>query len=1197
MNRHTARPVVVVVALVICALALAQEDRPAGLFTTARQLPLVSQAIRARISGNEARVELTQIFANDGEELGQADYQLLLPEGAQVTGFGFYSDGRLVRAELKEKDEAKAAHHAAAAAGRSTALLTAERNIQSFSVFPLRAGEQKRIQVELSIPVEMEMGRFHLALPVDSFLGQAATPSTVLCEIETAARLAGFGVEGHKPQVLARSPQRVSLALSASTPLDLWWNEEMPPLMTRAAAVSLIEGEAEEGARHGVQIQVALYDGGEWRAPYTSLHLLIDGSPSLRRRGASLRTLIERVLDQSPVPVELHVVGERLLQNLDGENPDTLVRALQDQPWVATSASDLERAAQRLGCGLSEVRCALVTDPQLPDLAELARSELRTILLADAHEAAFFADQVPANAALFQTEGDAPAKLLQLADQITLPVLLVQGIRQAGRDLRLIGSPALQVAEGGLLRLHALLDELGPLTVRLDIEGHEIERHIAITTPEPGSDAAASVQRSVYGRLLASWMQTYRAEPDAALKQRIIQVSLRERIPTAFTSLHAVDPELSVAATLPGDPVLTVHGEPGLVEVVAWYPFGEKRRLVHDPELDTFTDRFLVPRGWSATFYRIEVFKHFDDGRVELAHAFYQIDERGPQASLLFEPEQGLLSVVTGDETPAVASVIIHGDDKKALTLSPVGQSWLVAIADLPAAFTVYVRDRAGNRSAFACRRQGDELEVQAVQQSLPEPTGKVLAVPARMHSVSGLSLDGDELVLTTDRGPRRFSNHGLNLRSLELSSQLASGRDEILLGTEGGDLLRLSCRDARCTARRIAGVDLHHAVTGLEPLGNGRVLVAVLGQGLYELRGQRLRRSALRVGSRFVTALARHDDTLFVGTAYTGLWQVRGRRAVRTRFAHKHVMGLWSTAHGLEVHSGFGRFVRDDRGRFNAVDSALDNVRRGAPDLSHALHHDGALYVAGLDSGLFRVDGQELTGVAPGLNPMQRRLNVLASHAGLLWLGSEGGLLAVDTRQDRVVRTVLDEVAVHDLVSTAQGLAVASARGLYLLKADDVLQRLDAQSALGSRSFMAVAEVEGQLYAGTKEGLFVVEDAGLDAITAAQGFGVNWVTSLRAHDGSLFIGTYDSGVHRYDGARVEPIAGLEAQWVPPQGLSIVDGTLWVGGLGMPAARVDAAGQVEHLSLPVRDVNAVIEHRGELLVLTSHGLARLGNGR
>src|SRR5207253_1076548 len=104
------------------------------------QLPLVSQSLYVNARGEDAEVRLIQVFHNDGPELGQADYQLHLPEGATVMSFGFWQGERFLAAELKEKGEAEAAHEKAASEGRATAILKTDAGVQRFSVYPVKAG-------------------------------------------------------------------------------------------------------------------------------------------------------------------------------------------------------------------------------------------------------------------------------------------------------------------------------------------------------------------------------------------------------------------------------------------------------------------------------------------------------------------------------------------------------------------------------------------------------------------------------------------------------------------------------------------------------------------------------------------------------------------------------------------------------------------------------------------------------------------------------------------------------------------------------------------------------------------------------------------------------------------------------------------------------------------------------------------------
>lgn len=1162
----------------------AQDDTAAGLFTKARQLPLLTQAIRIDVAGDEAELQLSQIFVNNGDDIGQADYHLYLPEGATLVGFGFWQGDTFHAAELKERGEAEAAHRTAAASGRTTGLVKKERSIHTLSVYPVRANEHKRVDVTLRLPVAMEMGRKHVQVPIDTFLGSPAASSTVLVEIQTMQALAGFGVDGARPTVLEKSRHHARLALASRHGIDLWWHEEMPPLSTSAQAVELDEG------GYGVVVRAALYDGGEWRAPYDVLHLLVDTSFSMRRRDQSLLLLLDRILAQSPVPVRVHGVSEQVQElTTDGVTASLVRDLLRGKLGHGSQVQTFVQLAADIGCDAEQVRCAAITDAQLPDVQELTRAELPVLLLADPHEAAHMADRIPDGALLFQTESDPAATLLGLADQLVLPVLMVEALTQAGDGLQLVGRQALKVAEGGMLRLIARTDQLLPITLHGRIAGRPVERSVTPTIIDVATAVGEADRRAVYSRVLADWMDRYRQAPDGELRAEIVRVSMRESIPTAFTALQVDAPELSLYATKPGDPLLTVHPEPGLVDVTAWYPFGDMRRLALDTTSGRFTDRFLVPRGWKNRAYRIEIFKHFKDGSVQQAAAWYLIDELGPRAQLLHDAARNELRIES-DEASMIGAVAVHTADGQVLTLTPVQSAWSVPLADLPSRFSVVLRDRAGNRTVLRCEHKDGALDVQAAKR--PRPSGSRVprtALPMTLAGGNGMGLIDGRVHLAHAGRELHFDSAGLGLRSVELSAKLELDDGQLLIGTRGGDLLRLSCATrGACEARVVTARFVQHPISGLARLGAKRVLIGVLGQGLHEMHGERLRVSRIKVGSRFITAVQPHVDGVLIGTAYNGLWRVRGKRARREAFPHQHVAAIETSRAGTEIVSGHGRFLRQRRNRYQRLDSALAELSTGAPDLTDAVALNGQTYVAGFDSGLWTLEHGRLVAVNLGLSPQQRRINAIEAHAGQLWLGTEDGLLLLDPSSCGVTHVLLQGRAVHDSSSGAPGLAIASAAGVHVLSGRS-LERWDFQRPGASARYMSVAFWGDRLYAGSLEGLSWFDGDTGGYITVEQGLNAGWITSLLPDRDRLLIGTYDQGVFTYDGATAAQLTGSEAQWVPPLGLSRVGANIWIGGTGMAPMRM-SDGDLTATPVPARDVSQVFDDGGVVRMLSSQGL-------
>ena len=531
----------IALAFMIPVCAAAQNDRSAGLFTTARQLPLVSQSLVVRAVGGEARLELTQVFANDGPELAQADYRLHLPRGASVTAFGFWHDGEFLAAELKERGEARRAHTAAAASGHATALAQRDGAIHSFSVFPVVAGGLQEVVTTIAVPVASEGSSSSVRLPLDTFLGHAPVTSTVIVYIETNERLVDVRAPGALVAKRSLGGTHAELAFTADAPVEVGWTTEGPPLLTRASAVSLDDGTT------ALQLRLALNEPPSDISPPRAIVVLIDASASMRRRGEALRTLLHRFDEQTrsfyrgAVPLRFIAVADRTIELTGASRADMLRRILSGDAGFATSWADLEGAAIDTGCDESGSRCLIVTDPQVLDLPRTR--DLETLFLADADELAHFDDVLGRSARVARPDEEPVAALQALADELVLPVLELHSARQGRTELEPVGAPRMQVAAGGLLRLDFASTSFEPVVVELDVAGRVIERTIEVEALDPASRMGRAVRRSFFRGRLDDWTAEYRRLRDPELRRQIVQVSLREEIPTDFTALHAASPD------------------------------------------------------------------------------------------------------------------------------------------------------------------------------------------------------------------------------------------------------------------------------------------------------------------------------------------------------------------------------------------------------------------------------------------------------------------------------------------------------------------------------------------------------------------------------------------------------------------------------------------------------------------------------
>lgn len=130
-------------------------------------LPLLATFVTAVIAGPVAEVEVHQRFQNTGAEPIEAVYLFPLPAEASVYRMCFKIEDRIVRAVVKEKEEARLAYERAKAEGRAATLLEEDRP----SLFTLRVANIAPgavILVELSYQevVAFDDGHFRFVFPM-----------------------------------------------------------------------------------------------------------------------------------------------------------------------------------------------------------------------------------------------------------------------------------------------------------------------------------------------------------------------------------------------------------------------------------------------------------------------------------------------------------------------------------------------------------------------------------------------------------------------------------------------------------------------------------------------------------------------------------------------------------------------------------------------------------------------------------------------------------------------------------------------------------------------------------------------------------------------------------------------------------------------------------------------------------------------
>lgn len=126
-----------------------------------------STQIRAQVTGNVARVHVTQKFENPGDDWVEGLYVFPLSAGAAVDELEMIVGERKIRGEIKRKQEARATYEKAKSEGRRASLVDQERpNMFTTSVANIAPHSSITVDIAYLDTVPFRDGRYTLNLPL-----------------------------------------------------------------------------------------------------------------------------------------------------------------------------------------------------------------------------------------------------------------------------------------------------------------------------------------------------------------------------------------------------------------------------------------------------------------------------------------------------------------------------------------------------------------------------------------------------------------------------------------------------------------------------------------------------------------------------------------------------------------------------------------------------------------------------------------------------------------------------------------------------------------------------------------------------------------------------------------------------------------------------------------------------------------------
>ncbi|MBC8100196.1 MAG: VWA domain-containing protein, partial [Armatimonadetes bacterium] len=177
MSRYTARFTIVFLALLTALLAVmpaaAQEiitpPPPPGVFTDPNWLRIDFHRVNVTIDQQVATTEVDLQFTNTAEALAEGTFLFPLPEGAAVSNLTMIIDGVAYEAKLLGAGEARAIYNEIVRQYRDPALLEyVGLNVIQANVFPIPAGQARRIQISYQHLLTVENGLIAYAYPMSA---------------------------------------------------------------------------------------------------------------------------------------------------------------------------------------------------------------------------------------------------------------------------------------------------------------------------------------------------------------------------------------------------------------------------------------------------------------------------------------------------------------------------------------------------------------------------------------------------------------------------------------------------------------------------------------------------------------------------------------------------------------------------------------------------------------------------------------------------------------------------------------------------------------------------------------------------------------------------------------------------------------------------------------------------------------------
>ena len=233
MERGDVKPIILLILTLIamcqgliapaCADGIIIIDPPFGVDVRLDQaLAIKYHHVDVNIKDQVATTRVDQVFINDNTWDAEGTYIFPLPEGAAVSDFVMWVDGKPVRGEILEADQARAIYNDIVQRMKDPALLEyAGRKALKASIFPIPPGGERRIELEYSQVLPVDKGLVHYVYPLstEKFSARPLQELVIKVDVESKEALKAVYSPSHDVSVDRRDDYHAVLGLEESSVL------------------------------------------------------------------------------------------------------------------------------------------------------------------------------------------------------------------------------------------------------------------------------------------------------------------------------------------------------------------------------------------------------------------------------------------------------------------------------------------------------------------------------------------------------------------------------------------------------------------------------------------------------------------------------------------------------------------------------------------------------------------------------------------------------------------------------------------------------------------------------------------------------------------------------------------------------------------------------------------------------------------